>query len=238
MKLCSSDNHYTTAPHDNHYIRSDVTKGKAEKLIKIKAPFLISTFNVRTLDTKSKKHEIAYLADKYQLDVIYLEKCRISHSETLLQENLSRNTLVTNSCTKNSINASTGRIGFLLSKKVLKCCISIEKINDRIIKIDLEDNPRTSRVCCYSPTNVSSDQEVQSFYDALISTVSTIPVHNMLFIPGDFNAKIGPMEALYPFNYVTNRNGQQLTDFIDQYDFIATNTRFKKLWKTMDPHLL
>ena len=29
----------------------------------------------------------------------------------------------------------------------------------------------------------------------LISTVSDIPAHNMLFISGYFNAKIGPMEA-------------------------------------------
>ena len=50
----------------------------------------------------------------------------------------------------------------------------------------------------------------------------------MLFIPGDYNAKIGRMETLYSFNSVTNRNGQQLTDFIDQFDLIATNTGFKK----------
>ena len=36
-------------------IRSDVTKGKAEKFIKIKTPFLISTFTVRTLDSTYRK---------------------------------------------------------------------------------------------------------------------------------------------------------------------------------------
>ena len=49
-------------------IGSDVAKGKVEKFIKTKAPFLISTFNVITLDSMSKKYEIAYLTDKYQLD--------------------------------------------------------------------------------------------------------------------------------------------------------------------------
>ena len=42
-------------------IRSDFVKGKAEKLIKIKTPFLISAFNVRTLGSMPKKYEIAYL---------------------------------------------------------------------------------------------------------------------------------------------------------------------------------
>ena len=162
----------------------------------------------------SKKYEIAYLADNYQLDLICLQEHRISHSETL-QENLFRHILVTTSCTENSINASIGRVGFLLSQKVLNCCISIEKVNDHIIKIDLEGNPHTSIICCYSPINVSSDREIQSFYDTLISTVCNTPAHNMLFIAGDFNAKIGPMGALYTFNSMKNRNGQQLTDFID-----------------------
>ena len=70
------------------------------------------------------------------------------------------------------LNASVSEVGFLLSQKVLKCYTSIEEINDHIIKIDLESNPRTSIICCYSPTIVSSDQEIQSFYDTLISTVS------------------------------------------------------------------
>ena len=123
-------------------------KGEAEKFIKIKTPFLISTFNGRTLDAMLKKYGITYLADKYQLDVICLQEHRISHSETLLQGNLFRRTLVTSSCAKNSTNASIGGTGFPLSQKVLKCCTSIKKINDHIIKIDLEGNPSTSLICC------------------------------------------------------------------------------------------
>ena len=45
-------------------IRSNVAKGKVEKFfIKIKTPFLIRTFNVRTLDSVSKKYEITRLVD-------------------------------------------------------------------------------------------------------------------------------------------------------------------------------
>ena len=213
---------------------------KQKNLSKLKTPFFISSFNKRTLDAMSKKYEIAYLADKYQFDVICIQEHRISHTETLLQENLFRHTLVTSSCTKNSINASIGGVGFLLSHKVLKCRICIEKISDRITKIDLGGNSRTSIRCCYSPTKVSSDQEIQSFYYTLINTVSNIPAHSMLFIAGDFNAKIGQMEAFYSFNSVINRNGKQLTDFIYQFNIIATNTGFKnrlrKLWTHIYPN--
>ena len=40
----------------------------------------------------------------------------------------------------------------------------------------------------------------------------------MLFVAGDFNARIRPEEALYNFSLETNRNGQQLSDFMDQFN--------------------
>ena len=36
--------------------------------------------------------------------------------------------------------------------------------------------------------------------------------------------KLDQWRPLYSCNSVTNRNGQQLTDFIDQFNLVATNT--------------
>ena len=162
----------------------------------------------------SKEYEIAYLADKHQLYVIWLQEHRISQSEILLQENLFRHILVTSSCTKNLIN-TIGGVGFLLSQKILECSTSRERINDCIITIDLEDNLCTPINYYYSPTNVSPDQKMQSFYDTLISTVSNTPAHNMLFIAGDFNAKIGSMEQ----RTTTNRLHRLIPSYSNQRTF-------------------
>ena len=67
-------------------ISSNGAKGKAEKFIKIKTPFLISTFNLRPIISVSKKHELSCLADKYHLDLICLQEHKISHYEKLLQD--------------------------------------------------------------------------------------------------------------------------------------------------------
>ena len=49
-------------------------------------------------------------------------------------------------------------------------------------------NPRTTIISCYSPTNVSEENELVTFYDELSSLVRSIPKHNMLVIGGDMNA--------------------------------------------------
>ena len=84
----------------------------------------------------------------------------------------------------------------------------VEKINERIAILTLEGNPRTTIINCYSPTNVSSETEIEKFYQSLSDTITQIPVHNMVIIGGDFNAKIRHPEALHSFNLSTNRNGQ------------------------------
>ena len=52
-------------------------------------------------------------------------------------------------------------------------------------------NPRATIISCYSPTNVSEETELVTFYDVLSSLVRSIPKHNMLVIGGDMNAQIG-----------------------------------------------
>ena len=56
-------------------------------------------------------------------------------------------------------------------------------------------NPRATIISCYSPTNVSEESELVTFYDELSSLVRSIPKHNMLVIGGDMNAQIGKTET-------------------------------------------
>ncbi len=51
-------------------------------------------------------------------------------------------------------------------------------------------NPRATILSCNSPTKVSEETELVTFYDELSSLVRSIPKHNMLVIGGDMNAQI------------------------------------------------
>ena len=51
-------------------------------------------------------------------------------------------------------------------------------------------NPKATIISCYSPTNVSEEAELVTFYEELSSLVRSIPKHNLLVIGGDMNAQI------------------------------------------------
>ena len=195
---------------------------------------MISTFNTRSVLKDSRKLKLATHTSKFKIDVIYLQEHRIIHKDKIANESLYENSLLTCSATKNCVNAATGGVGFLLSRRAMDSLINVQKINERIAILMLERNPRTTILNCYSSTNVSSETEIESFYQSLSDTITQIPGHNMVIIGGDFNAKIGHCEALNSFNLSTNRNGQMLCDLMIQHGLIALNTRFriskKKLW--------
>ena len=205
-----------------------------------KLPFNISTFNTQTLRSPTKREELAHEAALYNIDIICLQEHRNVHSEALLQETFNEYTLITSSAWKNQQNASTGGVGFLISPRALKSVQSITCYNKRIIQISLHGNPVTTILCCYSPHNVYPEEVVTEFYQDLTTIINGIPAHNLLIIGGDFNAQLGPSDALFTLAKETNRNGKHMKDFMEQHNLVATNTRFQnrkgRLWTHRRPN--
>ena len=89
--------------------------------------------------------------------------------------------------------------------------------------------PRAKIISCYSPTNVSEENELVAFYDALSSLVRNIPKHNMLVIGGDMNAQIVKNgNNKYSLHNTSNRNGQYLTEFMIDNRLRCLNTNYQK----------
>ena len=218
----------------------DADKDGQDKFVKRKTPFIISTFNIRTLNSQAKKGELAHEAAYYGIDIICLQEHRIVHSDSLLQEDLNGYRLITSSAWKNQRNAATGGVGFLISPRALNSCLSIINHNERIMEISLQGNPTSTVLCCYSPHNEQPEEAVTSFYQELSSTINSIPAHNLLIIGGDFNAQLGPLDALFTPAKETNRNGTHMKDLLEEHSLIATNTRFQnrigRLWTHRRPN--
>ena len=90
-------------------------------------------------------------------------------------------------------------------------------------------NPKATIISCYSPTNVSEENELITFYEELSSRVRSIPKHNLLVIGGDMNAQIGKSRNnKYSLHNTSNRNGQHLIDFMIENRLTCFNTNFKK----------
>ena len=115
-----------------------------------------------------------------------------------------------------------------LGPRASKTLNSIEKIQPRMMAATFNGNPRAT-IICYSPTNVSEETELVTFYDELSSLVRSIPKHNMLVIGGDMNAQIGKNgNNKYSLHNTSNRNGQHLTDFMIENRLACLNTNYQK----------
>ena len=137
--------------------------------------------------------------------------------------------MITCSAWKNSVNASTGGIGMLVSSTAYNALGSVEKISPRIMVATFNGNPQTTVICCYSPTNVSDEAEVEEFYADLSSVTRQVPKHNILIIGGDLNAHLGRKDGFkYAFHATSNRNGIMLKNFLLENNLICLNTKFQR----------
>ena len=91
-------------------------------------------------------------------------------------------TLATVSAWKNFVNATVGGVGMVVGPRTLKTFNSIERIKSRMMAATFNGKPRATIISCYSPTNVSVDTELATFYNELSSLVRSIPKHNVLVI--------------------------------------------------------
>ena len=90
-------------------------------------------------------------------------------------------------------------------------------------------NPKATIISCYSPTNVSEETELVTFYEELSSLVRSILKHNLLVIGGDMKAQIGKnRNNKYSLHHMSNRNGQHLIDFMIENRLTCLNTNFQK----------
>ena len=117
----------------------------------------------------------------------------------------------------------------LIGPRALKTLNSIERIQPRMMAATFNGNPKATIISCYSPTNVSKENEMVTFYEDLSSLVRSILKHNLLVIGGDMNAQIGKnRNNKYSLHNTTNRNGQHLIDFMIENRLTCLNTNFQK----------
>ena len=206
------------------------TELKKQKLLKCKQTLQIANFNVRTLNRIRQLPELIASAVEHKIDIICIQEHRYTHTEDIKYHETSNGwTLVTVSAWKNSVNAAVGGVGMLIGPRALKTLNSIEKIQPRMMAATFTGNPRATIISCYSPTNVSEETELVTFYDELSSLVRSIPKHNMLVIGGDMNAQIGKNgNNKYSLHNTSNRNGQHLTDFMIENRLTCLNKNYQK----------
>ena len=244
---------WTNAHMTNHHLHDEPAlnlnrRADSEKRLRHTQPFLkcsktfnICSYNAQTLNQSHSLEELCLDAKRRNLAFTAIQEHRFCHDETIKSKEITKEfTLITTSATRNSINASVGGVGFLFHNKVMNSITKVQKISNRIIKVDLDGNPATTLFSCYSPTNMSEDSDISEFYNNLTDAIENTPLHNVLLICGDFNAKVGPASALFTYNKKSNRNGTYLLDLMNSQQLFAANLMFQKpnrrLWTFRYPN--
>ena len=206
-----------------------------QKLLKCKQTIQIAIFNVRTLNRIVQLPEMTASALEQKTDIICRQEHRYTHTEDIKYHETGNGwTLATLSAWKNSVNATVGGAGMLIGPRALKTLNCIDRIQPRMLAATFNGNPGATIISCYSPTNVSEEIELVTFYDELSTLVRSIPRHNVLVIGGDKNAQIGKNENnKCALHNTSNRNGQHLTDqHLNRLTCLNTSSQKRegKLW--------
>ena len=84
----------------------------------------------------------------------------------------------------------------------------------------------------YAPTSNSKEAEVEGFYEDLQDLLELTPKKDVLFIIGDWNAKVGSQETpgvtgIFGLG-VWNEAGQRLIEFCQENILVIANTHFQQ----------
>ena len=115
--------------------------------------------------------------------------------------------------------------------------------NDRIVSVHFQGKPfNVTTIQVYALTNNAEEAEVEQLYEDLQNLLELTPKKYILFIIGDWNAKVGSQEipgVTSKFGLeVQNEAGQTLTDFCQENALVIANTLFqqhKRLYTWISP---
>ena len=89
----------------------------------------------------------------------------------------------------------------------------------------------------YAPTSNAEEVEVEWFYEDLQDLLELTPKKDVLFIIGDWNAKVGSQETsgvTGKFGLgVQNEAGQRLIEFCQENGLVIANTLFQQHKRTL-----
>ena len=125
------------------------------------------------------------------------------------------------------------RVAIMVNKRFQNAVLGCNLKNDRMISIHFQGKPFNITVIrAYAPTSNAEEAEVEWFYEDLQDLLELTPKKDILFIIGDWNAKVGSQETpgvISKFGLgVRNEAGQKLIEFCQENALVIANTLFQQ----------
>lgn len=121
--------------------------------------------------------------------------------------------------------------GILMKKQIAATIDEIIPVSERIVMVKLEVKPKPVVVIqVYAPTFDSSTEKIKEFYEELENTLKRAKYSDIVFVLGDFNAKVDTNhESTASGRYWLgngNERWERLLEFAKTHDLTLCNTRF------------
>jgi len=146
-------------------------------------------------------------------------------------------------CGKDSLRRN--KVALIVNKRVQNAVLGCNLKNDRMISVHFQGKQFNITVIqVYFPTTNAEEVEVDQYYDSLQDLIKLTFKKGVLFIIGDWNAKVGSQEIpgiTGIFNLgVKNERGQRLTEFCQENTLVIANSLFQQhrrrlyTWTSLD----
>ena len=121
----------------------------------------------------------------------------------------------------------------MVSKRVRNAVLGCNLKNDRMISVCFQGKPFNITVIqAYAPTSNTEEAKVEWFCEDLQDLLELTPKKDILFIIGDWNAKVGSQETpgvTGKFGFgIRNEAGQVLIEFCSENTLVIANTLFQQ----------
>ena len=125
-------------------------------------------------------------------------------------------------------------VAILVNKRVHNAVLGCSLKNNRMISVCFQGKPFSiSVIKVYAPTSNAEEAEVEQFYQNLQDLLELTPKKDILFIIGDWNAKVGSQElprVTGKFGLgVQNEAGRRLIEFCQENTLVIANILFQQL---------
>ena len=124
-------------------------------------------------------------------------------------------------------------VALIVNKRIQNAVLGCSLKNNRMISVRLQGKPFNIMVIqVYAPNTNAKEAEAEWFYDDLQDLLELTPAKDVLFIIGDWNAKVGSQETpgvIGKFGLgIRNEAGQRLTEFCQENALVIANTLFQQ----------
>ena len=185
----------------------------------------LATYNVRMLSDECHLVSLENEIEKIKWDIIGISEMRRPGENVV--ELASQHIMFNKGNDKKQ-----GGVGFLIHKKLKGNIEEFHATSNRVASVTIRISKRYKIriIQVYAPTSVSSQEELEEFYDDLQTEMRHKKTHYNV-IMGDFNAKVGKgdEDCVGSFGYgVRNDRGDDLINFATAHGFKIMNTYYKK----------